>query len=153
MYETVSPRSPPPRAVLTWLYAVGYFLRAASVSKLAGSLERMSAATSSSTSSLLLPPDEEERAWGAEGGGGGGGGGGEGEGKRKRRGREYKNRIWLWHVFTKTVQRSCLTDGVSCGDSECVLSTVSLSALTCTAHLHYAVRGRRTVGSSEAVGS
>ena len=48
--------------VLTWLYAVGYFLRAASVSKLLGSLERMSAATSSSTSSLLLPPDEEERA-------------------------------------------------------------------------------------------
>ena len=49
--------------VLTWLYVVGYFLRASSVSKFAGSLLRISAATSSSVSSLDLPPPLDVRAY------------------------------------------------------------------------------------------
>ena len=48
--------------LLTWLYVVGYFLRASSVSKFGGSLLRISAATSSNVSSLDLPPPLDVRA-------------------------------------------------------------------------------------------
>lgn len=44
------------------LYDVGYFRSAASVSKLLGSLDKMSAATSSTTSSVDLPPFAEALA-------------------------------------------------------------------------------------------
>ena len=46
----------------TCVYVVGYFLRASSVSKLAGSLLTMSVATSSRISSLDLPPPDVVRA-------------------------------------------------------------------------------------------
>ena len=47
---------------ILWLYEVGYFLSAASVSKLPGNFDRMSAATSSTTSSVDLPPPEDPLA-------------------------------------------------------------------------------------------
>ena len=49
--------------LLTWLYVVGYFRRASSVSKFGGSLLRISAATSSNVSSLDLPPPLDVRAY------------------------------------------------------------------------------------------
>lgn len=45
------------------LYEVGYFLRAASVSKFGGILDRMSCATSSTTSSVDFPPPDEALAY------------------------------------------------------------------------------------------
>lgn len=48
--------------LLTWVYVVGYFRKAASLSKFAGSFCKMSSATSVSTSSSDFPPDDEARA-------------------------------------------------------------------------------------------
>lgn len=45
------------------LYDVGYFLRAASVSKFGGSLLTISAATSPTTSSVDLPPPDDALAY------------------------------------------------------------------------------------------
>ena len=54
-----TPTSP---IIFTWLYAVGYFRSATSVSKVDGSFVKISDATSSSISSLDLPVPEDERA-------------------------------------------------------------------------------------------
>ena len=56
----------PPKFILlhcTCVYVVGYFLRASSVSKIGGSLLKMSEATSSRISSFDLPPPEVVRAY------------------------------------------------------------------------------------------